>query len=72
MTADRRLFSERFPRPSRYHPEWVLTHASGGANSPWLTEWLTEALDLQPGTRVLDLACRGASPGGHGHPARDR
>src|SRR5262249_7991291 len=23
----------------------------------WLTEWLTEALDLRPGMRVLDLGC---------------
>ena len=30
---------------------------SGGANSLWLTEWLTEALDLRPGMRVLDLGC---------------
>jgi SAM-dependent methyltransferase len=57
MYADGRLMSERFPRSSKYHPEWVLTHASGGANSLWLTEWLAEALDLRPGMRVLDLGC---------------
>jgi SAM-dependent methyltransferase len=35
---------------------------SGGANSLWLTEWLTEELPLRPGMRVLDLGCgRGAS-----------
>ena len=44
------------------HPEWILAGVSGGANSLWLTEWLTEALDLRPGMRVLDLGCgRGAS-----------
>src|SRR5262245_62207570 len=57
MAADVRLLSERFPRASRYHPEWVLAGVSGGANPLWLTEWLTEALDLRPGMRVLDLGC---------------
>jgi cyclopropane fatty-acyl-phospholipid synthase-like methyltransferase len=59
---DERFVSERFRRASAYHPEWVHASASGGANSLWLTEWLTEALDLRPGMRVLDLGCgRGAS-----------
>ena len=57
MTSDERLISERFPRSSRYHPEWVISNASGGANSLWLTEWLTTAMDLRPGMRVLDLGC---------------
>ncbi|OYW24211.1 MAG: SAM-dependent methyltransferase [Planctomycetales bacterium 12-60-4] len=57
MTFDTRLESARFPRASCYHPEWLIGSASGGANSLWLTEWLTEALDLQPGMRVLDLGC---------------
>lgn len=57
MTTDERFLSERFPRASRYHPEWVLAAVSGGANSLWLTEWLAEALDLRPGMRVLDLGC---------------
>lgn len=49
--------SKRFPRASAYNPEWVLAHASGGANSLWLTEWAASALELQPGMRVLDLGC---------------
>ncbi|MCA1595266.1 MAG: methyltransferase domain-containing protein, partial [Chloroflexi bacterium] len=61
MTIDNRLFSERFPRSSQYHPEWVVANASGGANALWLTEWLTSALDLRPGMRVLDLGCGRAS-----------
>jgi SAM-dependent methyltransferase len=61
MTKDG-LVSPRFPRASRYHPDWVRSSVSGGANSLWLTEWLTEAMDLRPGMRVLDLGCgRGAS-----------
>lgn len=59
--ADGRLISPRFPRASRYHPDWVLTNASGGANSLWLTEWLTSSLELRPGMRVLDLGCGRAS-----------
>ena len=62
MTEDTRFVSERFPRTSAYHPEWILAGVSGGANPLWLTEWLCEALDLQPGMRVLDLGCgRGLS-----------
>ena len=57
MSTDERLISDRFPRASRYHPEWVLAGVSGGANPLWLTEWLTESLDLRPGMRVLDLGC---------------
>jgi SAM-dependent methyltransferase len=51
------LSSERFPLSSKYHPDWVITHASGGANSLWLTEWLATALDLRASMRVLDLGC---------------
>jgi SAM-dependent methyltransferase len=57
MTTDTRLISSRFPRASGYHPEWVLAGVSGAANPLWMTEWLTEALDLRPGMRVLDLGC---------------
>jgi cyclopropane fatty-acyl-phospholipid synthase-like methyltransferase len=49
--------SQRFPRSSAYHPEWLLAGASGGANPLWMSEWLAEALDLRPGMRVLDLGC---------------
>jgi SAM-dependent methyltransferase len=55
--TDARLLSERFPRASRYHPEWVIASVSGGANSLWLAEWLSEAVDFRPGMRVLDLGC---------------
>jgi SAM-dependent methyltransferase len=61
MPRDDRLLSSRFPRATKYHPDWVLTHASGGANALWLTEWLAEAVDLRPGMRVLDLGCGRAS-----------
>src|SRR3954462_11642953 len=61
MMTDSRLICEHFPRSNQYHPEWVATHVSGGANSLWLTEWLTTAMDLRPGMRVLDLGCGRAS-----------
>ena len=51
----------QFPRSSLYDPEWIVASASGGAHSLWLTEWLTAALDLRPGMRVLDLGCGRAS-----------
>lgn len=54
---DNRLLNERFPRSSKYHPEWVLAGVSGAANPLWMAEWLTETLDLRPGMRVLDLGC---------------
>jgi ubiquinone/menaquinone biosynthesis C-methylase UbiE len=61
MSSDQRLVQDRFPRATQYHPEWVLANGSGGANVLWLTEWLTQALDLRPGLRVLDLGCGKAS-----------
>jgi cyclopropane fatty-acyl-phospholipid synthase-like methyltransferase len=57
MTGNDRLVAERFPRSSKYHPEWLKAGASGGANALWLTEWLAESLALRPGMRVLDLGC---------------
>jgi len=57
MTSDQRFVSEQFPRASKYHPEWVVASASGGANVLWITEWLAAVLDLRPGMRVLDLGC---------------
>src|SRR6516165_3074863 len=57
MVSDKQKVSGRFPRTSKYHPEWVMASVSGGANSLWLTEWLAPALNLKPGMRVLDLGC---------------
>jgi SAM-dependent methyltransferase len=51
------LVSPRFPRASRYHPEWVLGNVSGAANALCLIEWLSEAMELRPRMRVLDLGC---------------
>src|SRR5215831_14821558 len=61
MSTDNRLLSDRFPRSSKYHPEWLLANASGAANSLWLAEWLSTGLAWRPGMRVLDLGCGRAS-----------
>src|SRR5262245_31648412 len=57
MSPSHTLVSRPFPRASRYHPDWVQAGVSGGANPLWLTEWLSEALELRPDMRVLDLGC---------------
>ena len=57
MTPTERLVVAELPRSNAYHPEWVIESASGGANSVWLVDWLTSALDLKPGMNVLDLGC---------------
>lgn len=49
--------SDRFPRSSRYHPDWVAAGMGSASNALWLTEWLCEELELRPGMRVLDLGC---------------
>jgi cyclopropane fatty-acyl-phospholipid synthase-like methyltransferase len=50
------LLNARFPRASRYHPDWVMEGAFGG-NPLWLAEWLSEKVTLREGMRVLDLGC---------------
>ena len=45
------------PRSSTYDPKWFLTEGMGAPNVLWLTELLTQRMDLAPGMRVLDLGC---------------
>lgn len=45
-----------FPRSARYDQAWVAAHAMG-PNVLWLTESLSQRLDLRPGLRILDLGC---------------
>ncbi len=55
------LTHEKFPRASRYAPEWVFKNEMG-PNPLWLTERLCGKLKLEAGMRVLDLGCgRGLS-----------
>src|SRR5689334_1466223 len=45
-----------FPRAAKYEPTWMLENLMG-PNAVWLTEALTERMELRPGMRVLDLGC---------------
>jgi len=49
-----RLFKSEFPRSSAYDPHWLIANVMG-PHALWLTEWLSERLELTPGMRVLDL-----------------
>src|SRR5690606_41328511 len=51
-----RLRVPRFPRAAGYDPRWVVENQMG-PNPLWLVEWLWPAVDLPPGSRVLDLGC---------------
>jgi SAM-dependent methyltransferase len=45
-----------YPRSAPYDPQWVLDNLMG-PNVLWLTEALTQRLELKPGMRVLDMGC---------------
>jgi len=45
-----------FKKSSKYSTEWMMTNEMG-PNAVWLTEYLTENIELQPGMKVLDLGC---------------
>lgn len=48
--------SDRFKRSEKYDLKWMKSNEMG-PNSLWLTEFLTERIDLEPGMKVLDLGC---------------
>jgi len=50
------LYNPEFPRSNRYDADWVLENQMG-PNALWLMEWLTDAVELKAGMRVLDLGC---------------
>ena len=57
MSATNKIFNRpEFPRSAGYDPEWVMDNQMG-PSAIWLTEWLCEKLELEPGMRVLDLGC---------------
>ena len=56
------LHRPQHPRSAQYDPEWQL-QSMMGPDVLWQTEALCQVLPLEPGMRVLDLACgRVASP----------
>ena len=55
------LTLENLPLSTKYDPQWIIENQMG-PNALWLTEWLTQAMTLKPGMRILDLGCgRGLS-----------
>lgn len=50
------LTLKQFPLSSRYDPEWMIRNEMG-PSSVWLAEYLTQAVELKPGMRVLDMGC---------------
>lgn len=46
----------RFPRASRYDPDWILANEMG-PNALWLAEALCQRLEVSSGMRVLDMGC---------------
>lgn len=58
MTQDlkARLAKPRFPRSSGYDPQWIIDNMMG-PHVLWLAEYLSEAMVLEPGMRILDLGC---------------
>lgn len=50
------LGDDRFPRSGTYDPDWLIANEMG-PNVLWVAEFLTQAMDLRPGMRVLDLGC---------------
>jgi ubiquinone/menaquinone biosynthesis C-methylase UbiE len=51
-----RLAKPRFPRSNRCDGRWIVDNLMG-PHVLWLAEYLSEALELKPGMRVLDLGC---------------
>jgi SAM-dependent methyltransferase len=56
-TVDDELIRSRFPRAWGYNPDWIVAGGGSAANTLWLADWLTQAVELRPGMRVLDLGC---------------
>ncbi len=57
MNPNDDVFSRpEFPRSAGYDADWMMD-GQMGPNAVWLTEWLTEVVQLVPGMRVLDLGC---------------
>ena len=50
------LHNDRFPLSAKYDPQWVVENQMG-PSALWLTEWLCQEMQLEPGMRVLDMGC---------------
>ncbi len=45
-----------YPRSDNYDPQWIVDNAMG-SQCIWLTEVITNVMELKPGMRILDLGC---------------
>lgn len=50
------LTVEQLPKSAKYDPEWMIKNEMG-PSSVWLVEFLTQAMELKPGMKVLDMGC---------------
>jgi cyclopropane fatty-acyl-phospholipid synthase-like methyltransferase len=50
------LAVDEFPRSASYDPVWMLENLMG-PNAVWLAEALSQVMNLERGTRVLDMGC---------------
>jgi cyclopropane fatty-acyl-phospholipid synthase-like methyltransferase len=48
--------NQRFPRSGQYNLDWIR-EGGMGSHPLWIAEWLSQAISLRPGMRVLDLGC---------------
>jgi len=51
-----RMRLAQFPRSARYDIEWLCENEMGPC-STWLAEYLFEAMEVEKGSRILDLGC---------------
>ncbi len=45
-----------YPLSSKYDPHWIIDNQMG-SHCLWLTELLSQSMNLKPGMRILDLGC---------------
>ena len=50
------LHHDDYPLSAKYDPDWIVDNEMG-PNLLWITEALSQVMDLKPGMRVLDMGC---------------
>src|SRR5438128_625464 len=50
------VLASRFPRAAKYNFDWVIENHMGH-NTLWLTEAMSQVMNIRPEMRVLDLGC---------------
>ena len=49
-------YKDKYPLSAKYDLSWVLKNEMG-PNVLWLTEWISNKMELKPGMRILDMGC---------------